>query len=329
LIFISGGRLSSPIQTDEAQRLIGELYGVTTADIRNGLQVLDGSFVLKVAEGDECFWTYKHPTIGDAYARMVRQDQDLVTLYVRGSKLSQLLDEATCGITVTGGVLIPPSLYDLLLDRFPKNPVNLDAVRKFLLFRSGPEFLQKFLDRFPKVVTQATFSNRTIASDVSAQLIVKADLNKVLPEEARKRLLGELRNQIIDYADVSFLIDDPSFERFLSAEERAELIALAREDIENRFESIIDSERDNYETSWDPSDWFEDLKSQIVDHRALFPEDEEVGQAVDHALWLIGRAIESIEEDREPQSDWDYERSGKYGAAAPSGGSRSIFDDLV
>jgi energy-coupling factor transporter ATP-binding protein EcfA2 len=328
LIFINGGRLSSPIEADEAQRLISELYAATSADIRNGLQALDGSFVLKVAERDECFWTYKHPTIGDAYARMVRQDQDLVTLYVRGSKLSQLLDEATCGITVRGGVRIPSSLYDLLLDRFSKNPVNLDAVRKFLLFRSGPEFLRKFLDRFPKVVTQASFTNRTIASDVSAQLIMKADQNKALPDEARKRLLAELRSQIINYADVSFLTDDPSFERFLSSDERAELIALAREDIGNRFDSIIESERDNYEQSWDPSDWFEDLKSQIMDHRALFPEDEEVCQAVDHALWQIGQAIESIEEDREPEPDWDYERPGNYGAA-PSSGARSIFDDLV
>lgn len=329
LIFINGGRLPSPLQTNEGQQLICELYGVAAADVRNGLQVLDESFVLNVQDSDECFWTYKHPTIGDAYARMVRRDQELVTLYVRGSKISQLLDEATCGAAVTGGVPIPPSLYGVLLERFRGTAVDLDAVRRFLLFRSGPVFLKRFLDRFPKLVTQANFTSRTIATDISARLIVKAKLNGALPEEARARLLAELQSQIINYADVGFLIDNPSFESFLTEQERADLVALARTDIENRFESIIESERDNYEQSWDPSDWFDDLRSQIEDHRALFPEDETVAEAVDSALEQIRYAVEHIEDNREVEPDWDDEPSGKRGSAVVSGGGRSIFDDLV
>lgn len=328
LIFISDGRLPSPILSDEGLRLICDLYGVTVGDIRNGLHILDGSFVINVQEGERCFWTYKHPTIGDAYARLVRQDQELITLYVRGSKLSQLLDEATCGITISGGVMIPPSLYDLLIERFPKNAVDLDAVRRFLLYRSGSEFLKRFLIRFPKVVTQPNFSSRTIASDISAQLIVKAERNGFLPEAARSRLLSELKSQISDYADVGFLVD-PSFNHFLSEEERAELIAIAREDIENRFESVIESERDNYEESWDPSDWFDELRAQINEYLELFPNDEAVSDAVEMAFEQIKFAVEHIEENRDPEPDWDGEPSRKNESTLVSGGARSIFDDLI
>jgi energy-coupling factor transporter ATP-binding protein EcfA2 len=330
LIFINGGRLASPIEGDEAQRLIEELYGVTAAELRMALQTLSGSFVLSVQDGEHRYWTYKHPTIGDAFARLVGQDQELVTLYVRGAKLSQLLDEAVCGVNgPTGSIVIPPSLYATLIGRFPKSGLTNDVVRQFLVRRSGVGFLKAFLERYPKMVTQPTVVSRPIARDMSALLIIKAGNHGLLPLEEREKLMQQLREHAEDYADVSFLLDEPGFEKFLTDAERNELIGLARNDLDRRLDEIIDSERDGYERSWEPSDWFDEIRSLIDDHRALFPNDAQVATSVERALKRIDRAVERLEEDRDPEPEWESGRSSVGGSAVLSAKGRSTFDDLV
>jgi hypothetical protein len=254
----------------------------------------------------------------------------LVTLYVRGAKLSQLLDEAVCGVSgLTGSIVIPPTLYAALIGRFPKSGVTNDAVRQFLVRRSGVGFLKEFLERYPKMVTQPTVVSRPIARDMSALLIVKTGNYGLLPPEAREKLVQQLREHAEDYADVSFLVDEPGFEKFLTDAERKELIDVARNDLDRRLDEIIDSERDGYERSWEPSDWFDDIRSLIDDHRALFPNDAQVAASVERALKRIERAVEKLEEDRDPEREWDKERSGIGGSAVLSAKGRSTFDDLV
>lgn len=331
LAFINGGRLASPVQSDDALRLIEDLYGVSAAEIRTALQTLSGSFVLSVHDGDHRYWTYKHPTIGDAYARLVGQDQELVTLYVRGAKLSQLVDEAICGGgTRTGGIVIPPGLYASLLDRFPKSGLTNDAVRQFLVHRCGAAFLKAFLERYPQLVTRPSVVHRPIARDISAVLIVKAAKYGCLPAEARAKLVQKLSEHAEDYADISFLVDEPDFAAFLTDAERHEMLGLARAHLDQRLDGIIDSENDGYERSWEPSDWFDDIRSLVADHRALFPGDPQVEASVNRALKRIERAVERLEEDRDPEpDDWNKERSVMGGSAVQSSIGRSIFDDLI
>lgn len=328
LIFINGGRLRSPIQTDEAQALVEDLFGVAAAEIRAALQTLEGSFVLAVREEDHSYWTYKHPTIGDAFARLVGREKELVTLYVRGARVAQLIDEAICGGPARNGILIPPDLYSVVLDRLPKSGVTNDTIRKFLLHRSGGAFLKVFLARYPGIFTQGVFTRTPVARDDWALLAVKAAQHQCLPDGVREAFVDQLRAHVVDSGDVSFLVGDTGFDGVLTDQERRTFVALARTDLRHRFESLIDAERSNYTSSWDPTDWFDELNGLITDHRELFPGDEEVDALVDEALRQIERAIESIEEDREPEPDWDGERRPS-GAAVTASRGRSIFDDLV
>lgn len=330
LIFINGGRLRSPIQAHEAQSLVEDLFGVSSAEIRTALQTLEGSFVLAVREGDHSYWTYKHPTIGDAYARLVGREKELVTLYARGARVSQLIDEAICGGSARSGILIPPDLYPVVLDRLPKSGVTNDTIRKFLLRRSGGAFLKAFLARYPGMLTQGVFTRAPVAQDDWALLAVKAARHQCLPESVREALVERLRTHIVELGDVSFLVGDSVFEALLTDTERHTFIELARTDLRDRFESLIDSESSNYDTSWDPSDWFDELNGLITEHRDLFPDDEEIDVIIGEAQKRIDDAIKSIEENREhePEPDWDGERRPS-GTAATRSRGRSIFDDLV
>ena len=182
------------------------------------------SFVLAVREGDQRYWTYKHPTIGDAYARLVGRETELVTLYVRGAKVSQLLDEAICGGPARSGILIPPDLYPALLDRLPKSGVTNEGIRRFLLHRSGATFLRVFLSRFPSILSRDSYTQAPIVRDDWASLAVKAAKHQCLPDEVRTSLVGRLRSHIVDFGDVSFLVGDTGFEAALTEAEHAELL---------------------------------------------------------------------------------------------------------
>ena len=163
-----------------------------------------------------------------------------------------------------------------------------------------------------------------------ALLAVKAARHQCLPDGIREALVERLRTHVVDFGDVSFLVGDTGFEAMLTDEERENFVELARRDLRDRFESLIDSERSNYESSWDPTDWFDELNGLIAEHRDLFPDDEEIAEMIDEALQRIERAIELIEENREcePEPDWDGERRHSGGPVTVSTG-RSIFDDLV
>jgi energy-coupling factor transporter ATP-binding protein EcfA2 len=330
LIFINGGRLASPIAADDALRLIEELYGVTAAEMRTALQTMAGSFVLCVQDSDHRFWTYKHPTIGDAYGRLVGQDEELVTLYVRGAKLSQLLDEAICGTPAkAGGIVIPAALYPLVLDRIPKAAVTQDGVRHFLLHRCGAKFLRAFLDRHPETVTVRKVAYRPLARDPLAQLVAKAAKHNCLPDGARQKLVDEMYGHAQDWADISFLAGAPAFDGFLTEAERQDMLGHVRAGLDHRFDMVIDGESDGYDRSWEPGDWFDDLESLVEDHRIVFAGDLQVEASVDRALKRIEREIESLEEKRDPQpDDWDKERSPVGGSVLRASG-RSIFDDLI
>lgn len=97
------------------------------------------------------------------------------TLYVRGAKVEQLLDEAHCGGRVRGGIMIPPELHATFLERLPRSEATTDAVRRFLVHRSGEAFFKAAIDRFPKVLTVPCAISRPYARDLTARMKAKRD----------------------------------------------------------------------------------------------------------------------------------------------------------
>jgi len=118
LIFMSNGRLPSPISLtaaeDEALRRLGSNLGACTA----ALEVLRGSLVVHATSNGESFWTFKHPTIGDAYSAMLRESPELLGIYIRGSSIEKLIRQVTCGdVGIKGAVVLPSSLFPAVIER--------------------------------------------------------------------------------------------------------------------------------------------------------------------------------------------------------------------
>lgn len=333
LIFVHGGRLPSPVENGDAASLIINSFGVTLAAVRAALEAMKGSFVNFVAEDEERYWTYKHPTIADAYARIVGEHEELITVYLKGAKMSQILREVVCGgVNVEGAsIAVGQSQYPLLLERFADYaPFPQQDVRRFLIARCGPKFFEGFLARFEGEFPWGSGLSRPARADDRARLVLKADAMGMLPTEQREQFVDELKAQIVDDADIDFLIDDPALLAFLTHEEKAHLTDLVRKDFVRNLESAIEAEMDSFESGWDPDDWFVYMRQTVDALERLFPSDKQIAIVAVRAREDIRDRVSDLKRriEDEEQNDLDQAPHGE-GFAATSSDMRSIFDDLT
>ncbi len=332
LIFLNSGRLPRPIADDEAAKLIRKSFGVSAANLKTALESMKGSFVNDITDDEEIYWTYKHPTIADAFANIVGRHEELTDIYIRGTKMTQILREARCGVSHVQGanVAVGASRYQLLLDRFAeaKDLIGSD-VRRFLIERCGARFFKMFFHQFHDTFPWGGSLTRPAGRDDRARLILKADKLGVLPAEVRTVFVTWLARLITDDADISFLENNPAFEAFLTDEEREHLLSLAKADFVANLQFAIEAEGDAWEAGSDPDNWFMFLRESIETLERLFPEDEDVRIASDEARDAITYRVRDIKERIEEEVEEEDGEHHVEGTAAISTGTRSIFDDLV
>jgi hypothetical protein len=123
------------------------LFGLSAAAVARGLEQLNGSLTLLVESETGNRWTYKHPTISDAFASLIAESAELVELYVHGAKIERLLTEVVCGDSLLPGasVRVPKALYPNLLERIRLHPLKWE-VQRFLSFRADVTFREMFFD---------------------------------------------------------------------------------------------------------------------------------------------------------------------------------------
>lgn len=328
LIFLKGGRLETPIEKSPGSALIEELYGVSLADVRHSIDNMKGSFVSRIDEEDGSFWTYKHPTIADAFARLIGERDELVGIYVRGAKLTQILREATCGKAAVAGsnVKIPQALHTLLIERIKGQDLPFADLQRFLNQRCGDGFFRLFAKLAPERIPWGTSLSRPARRDSNFLLAVTAAKNDCLPTHIRSKLFEALKLQIISEADVSFL-EDQTFEVLLSAEQVDDLYQLAKEDLLSELESIIDSEASAYDPGWDVDSWFDEIRSSLSSLESIYPDDPKVIEAVELARESIEDQVRRLRDDLD--DDWIPDDLPHEAGHAAVSADRSIFDDLV
>ena len=151
VVFMNGGKIASPVPSSELQAA-AEAFGTTSADTRDQLQALNGSLMLLAQEDTGPYWTYKHPTVSDAFARYVSASPEQVEVYLRGAKPDSLLREVVCaGQLVQGAsVTVPDSLHALLLSRLEE--VNSYSLGIFMSYRANCAFSKMALTQRPKIL---------------------------------------------------------------------------------------------------------------------------------------------------------------------------------
>jgi len=319
-----GGQLPSPIEVDDRITLITELLGVAAADIRVALDALRGSLVLLVETPDGPRWTFKHPTIGDAYASLVADSPELTEIYLRGAKLERLLEEVVCGdIQIKGAsVHVGHPLYPALLKRLLVHPFNY-RIHYFLGQRSDDAFLRLFAEQRPQILDMKPGVFMAYSSE--NRVLAKLYAAGLLPEDKRLNLVEEIVDNTITYQDGGVFRDN-SLRSILTDDEFADLLVRVRGEVLNGIGSHVYEWKSNCSDD-DPDSHFDELKSFLDNVEELLPEGDPDLAKVESGRRAISQAIDDLNESRAPDADTRVETPvGK--SSGMKSGIATIFDDV-
>ena len=125
IVYMSGGRLPSPVQLDDNQRAALDLLGGTPANLIQSLRALSGSLLLGPAPSQTTpsgppagHWSFKHPTISEAVRRFALSSADYLLIYICGATAYELETHLRCDVaTPASAVNVPSVLWPALARR--------------------------------------------------------------------------------------------------------------------------------------------------------------------------------------------------------------------
>lgn len=302
-IFLNGGVVRSPV-TSSVMATAVSAFGSTEAATRHELQTLNGSLLLLAQDDNGPYWTYKHPTVSDAFARYLAETPELVELYLRGAKPETILYAVVCaGVTIQGApMVVPNSLNELLFERIGK--LSAGILRTFVSYRSNSAFSQIMLARRPDILDTAETFVSPILEDADARLLVSLHRQKVLPSDWRDHLAAKLLQALVDEADSS-VFEMLYVEEILTDQEKERAVELAHDKVLSNISYYVSAVRLRWSKDYPPDEHFDTLKSAI----------NTINQAVERAELDILRpdpmpilqheirhAVDQMEQDYEPLS---------------------------
>ena len=120
MIQVAGGGAPTSDTKSHAMTLVSEAYESTPAQVLRELEAMEGSFCVRAVQDGEPHWRYRHPTIGEAVASVAANSPALLDVYLAGTDVRRVLQEAVCaGVSKVEGAIIQVggSRYDALIER--------------------------------------------------------------------------------------------------------------------------------------------------------------------------------------------------------------------
>lgn len=140
LVFLRGGDLPSPIQLTTEEKQTVERLGGSIGNVTKSLESLNESLLLNSIKDGEHSWHFKHPTVRDAFAKIVASSQDLMDIYLTGAPIEKLFSEISCGDVGLQGtsVIAPKSQYHIIIEKLRSYDTgkwwNKSALYRFLAY---------------------------------------------------------------------------------------------------------------------------------------------------------------------------------------------------
>ncbi len=326
LIFLHGSAgVPSPIATSEALDTVCRLTGVALADIARAMEALQGSLTLLVEAPEARRWTFKHPTIADAFAELVAQSPEMIELYIGGAKLEKLLSEVVCGpVQIRGAsVHVPHSHFDALLDRMSEKDFGDRELLRFAAYRSDEEFLSRYVERAGDLLPVVARISSDMIFNTEVEFIAKVNEAKLLPETVRLAAVGRITGLCLSWADT---------EPFRDAKVRALFTQVELADLSTRFRTDIVEKYGRHPSKWDDKftsgdrpQLMRDFKDSIEIFAKFYPDDSELATEVAAAARKIEEFADGLEEDEEDSSA---STSPVTPMLSPTDQLGTIFDDV-
>lgn len=261
LVFLNGGKIRSPVAKDQLA-VPASAFGARSSEVRDQLQALNGSVLNLAEDEDGPYWSYRHPTVGDAFAAHVAKSPELVEVYLTGAKPETILGEVVCpGIDVRGApVVVPPSLNNLLVDRIAS--LSSYALVSFIRSRSNATVAKLLLDKRPDLRGHLRYFIAPLRDDSDVDFAITLNRFGLLTEEERATFVEAVREAAVEKADDSF-IESGSIRDLLHSEEYEDILMEARDGWMSRIQMFVRDLRHEWDRGYSPDEYFDSFNNAV------------------------------------------------------------------
>jgi hypothetical protein len=141
-------------------------------------------------------WTFKHPTMRDAFATIVAEEHELMDIYLAGAPATSLVKEIICGKVELEGakIVVPKDRYTKVVERLSElqgSRQKLQLLYDFLEERCDREFLCGYLAAKPDFIQRITIQSWLIYNP-GARLLARLHELKLIPERLRAKYIQRI-----------------------------------------------------------------------------------------------------------------------------------------
>lgn len=339
LIYMRNGELESPIQLEESERRALERLGSSLGGCITALESLNGSLAQHTHVEGASIWSFKHPTIGDAFATLLAGNPELLEIYLQGSSTEDLVNQVTCGdVGLERAVIIPKLLFPLMLRRLEefskssgyKSPLFAtwgakSRIMGFLARRCAKEFLSFYIGKHPEVLDDVAEPGLMLSAVSEVDVAVRLHEWGLLPEPQRLKFLETVTGYALRGEDL-YAVGHHEIRSVFKGNEFEEFREQVRTKLVPRLDDVRREWQVNHSSAESADDYMQPLKDSFKTLTDEFADDDEVEKIVkmetDRLECWIAEHSEDDAENKPGRTLGDVATPDEFDD------NRSIFDDV-
>lgn len=338
LIYMRNDHLESPIVLQISEEHAITRLGSNLGDCLAALEALDGSLVQYSREGDNPFWRFKHPTIGDTYSTILAESPELLGIFLKGVATEKLIQQVTCGnVGIEKAVIIPPGLFPEVMAKLhefltSKNIKNKQLpfwqvesmVQGFLTHRCSKGFLSCYLEENTYLLDKVSEPGLYLNAVSEVGLAVRLFEFDLLPEEHRKRFINTVSDYAIQGEDL-YALDSADIKHLFTDREFKDLLEKVHNQLISRLDDVRRDIEENYRTNESAEEHMQPFLDTLEILKKHFGNNIQTNKIIGEQIDL---ANDWISENTVKEPEIEIQALGNIDAKEPGILSRSIFDDI-
>lgn len=334
LVYTNRSRLLINIDMNDASKQIAQVYGVPAAKISDALEQLDKSFIVKVSDDKETWWSFKHPTFVDAISDITVKSTKLSEMYLKGARWENIVSEVICAgmPNIKDALVVNEIQTGMLVERLLEIPDEPQSNKKFFNFlssRASDKCIASLIDIRPNIFERKPSISWLAWNDPKLALMARVNIMGLLPEEHRLIAQNSIETYMFQILEFSIL-EEESLLKLFNAVDLLKIPMRIRALVQDIAEKVDEIESDFDPRNEDPEGSFDDYRAAL--HRLIefFADDYETRTLLtdaEEAMKLaIARMTELVNQDVD-DDEWDSDDVEPDAPSAVTSG-RSIFSDV-
>lgn len=345
LIFMRNGSLESPITLREPEAAALIRLGSDLGLVITALRALQDSLTVYVTEDGRALWRFKHPTVGDAYGKIILMNPELMDIYIEGAPTEELISTITCGdVGLEGAIVVPNGLFEMVMMKLSSyvggtseqsgigSWLRNSRAWRFLAGRCDRTFLDFYLNCHPELLERVSSPGLFLYALSEVELALRLFEFGLLPPKYRKRFVQVVIQYAVDGED-GYVLQKKEIRKMLTPEEDEELRSRLRTELIPVLAQARHNWQSNFPSDEDPRGYIEPFIDFLSALEQEFVGDSNVEEAVekqltDAAEWAEETHNRIAELQEEHESDWLDRYADEYPYSTRNAPERSVFEDI-